>query len=327
MNQRYRTLHLVLASSASVAIIICSYVFSGPFSFRPSSVDAATAEALLKSYASKDSDADGLPDWQESLYGTDPANPESVKIGVKDGDAVAQGLVKPKFQGESPDDINASDVPGALPADNSLTAQFSQEFLKAYVAAGGQNMSEAQKDALIKTLLANFTERAGKVLDSTYTRTSIKVDASVSIVAYAGAVESVLVKNDVPKGQENPIDLMDLYINKGDASAQTKLVALAKSYQGTTKGLLLVKVPPSQLDAHLTLIKSFDSLAKSTLLVANYTKDPVAVLGALTLYQPASTDIVEAFTSISKAIVVTGQPQKGAPGFIIVDFIRNLESQ
>ncbi len=327
MNTHYRTLHLALASSVAVAFIVCAYLFSGPFSFRPSTVDAATAETLLKAYATKDSDSDGLPDWQETLYGTDPANPQSVQVGLNDGEAVAQGLVKPKFQSEAPTPTQASSIPGELPSDDSVTAQFSQEFFKSYIEAGGQTMTAAQQQALLTKLMASFTTRAEKVVVSPYTAVSLHPDQSVTVSSYARAVEEIIIANDSPKGSEKPLDLMDAYINGGDTAAGKKLLSLAKQYERVSSALLALHVPPQLSASHLLLLQSFDSLARSTRLIANYQKDPVAVLGAVSMYQPASTGVVTAFTDIATVILAGGEPVSGAPGFIIVSFARSAQTQ
>ena len=327
MNPHFRTLQLALASSVAVAFIVCSYLFSGPFSFRPSTVDAATAETLLKAYAVKDADSDGLPDWQEALYGTDPANPESVQKGIKDGEAVAQGLVKPKFESAPATPTSAESIPGTLPSDDSVTAQFSQEFLKAYIDAGGQTMSASEQQVLLSRLMQSFTTRAEKVVTSPYTALSIHTDTNVSVLAYAGAVEAIIVANDSPKGSPLPLDLMDAYINNGDAAAGVQLGALAKRYELISKALLALRVPPSVSTSHLLLLQSFDSLARATRLAASFEKDPVAVLGALSIYQPASTGVVEAFTQLATTILSSGEPSKGVPGFIIVNFARSTQTQ
>lgn len=328
MQSRFRTLHLALASSIAVALIVSAYVFSGPFSFRPSTVDAATAESLLKAYSTKDSDSDGLPDWQESLYGTDPTNPQSVKAGVQDGDAVTQGLVKPKFESaKSPEPVDASTIPGTLPTDDSVTAQFSQEFFKSYVEAGGQTMSASDKQALLTRIMQDFTVRTQKLVVSPYTAVSIHTDTSITIASYANTVEEIILNNDVPAGGGSPIDLMDAYVNNGDGSARTKLIALGKSYAGIASGLADTRVPPSLAAMHLSLLQSFDSLARATRLVANYEKDPVAVLGALSIYQPASASIVTALDTFATAILTGGEPEKGAPGALIVNFARSAKKQ
>lgn len=327
MNTRYRTLHLALASSVAVAFIVCAYLFSGPFSFRPSTADAATAETLLKAYATKDSDSDDLPDWQETLYGTDPTNPESVRTGLTDAEAVTQGLVKPKFESEAQTPTQVSSIPGTLPSDDSLTAQFSQEFLKSYIDAGGQTMTASQQQALLAKLMESFTVRAEKVVVSPHNALSIHSDQSVSVLEYARSVEAIIVANDSPKGSTAPLTLMDAYINGGDVSVAPKLTALAKQYERVSSALLALRVPPQLSASHLLLLQSFDSLARSTRLVAAYQKDPIAVMGAMSMYQPASTGVVTALTDLATVILTVGEPAPGTPGYIIVNFARSTQQQ
>lgn len=327
MNSRFRTLHLALASSVSVSLIVLAFLFSGPFSFHPTTVDAATAEELLKSYAAKDSDADGLPDWQESLYGTDPKNPESVKAGVRDGDAVAQGLVKPKFESATPKPVSVASVPGTLPSNNSLTAQFSQEFLKEYIAAGGQAMTASDQQALLSQLVANFTQRAQKLLVSSYSSVSLHTDPKVSVLAYADSVETIIRANGLPVGTEDPVTLMDQYINNGDVSALPKLSQLANKYTAITKALLEVHVPPALAASHLNLLRSFDTLARATRAATTYETDPFATLGALSAYQATAGGVVSAFVEIATVILSTGEPAPGTPGALIVTFARSVNVQ
>ncbi len=327
MQSRFRTLHLALASSVAISLVVVAYLFSGPFAFKTSVVDAATAESLLKSYATKDSDADGLPDWQEALYGTDPQNPESVKVGVLDGDAVAQGLVKPKFESATPKPVSVSSIPGALPSNDSLTAQFSQEFLKNYIAAGGQSMTASEQQALLTSLVANFTARAQKLLVSSYSAVSLHTDPNVSVLAYADAVEHIISRNGVAAGTEDPVTLMDQYINNGDVSALPKLTSLANKYSAITTSLLAVHVPPSLATSHLALLRSFDTLARATHAATTYETDPFATLGALSAYQATAGGVVSAFVDIAKVILSTGEPAPGTPGSLIVTFARSVQKQ
>lgn len=319
-----RTLNLVLASSVALSMIVLAYLFSGPFTLSPSLAEAQSADELLKAYASKDSDSDGLPDWQESLYGTDPENPQSVKAGVSDSDAVAQGLVSLKFASDTSGlaTTAGTDVPGTAVSDSSLTAQFSQAFFKAYVAAGGQNMTESDQQALLNTLMADFSARAQKLVVSSYTSVNVHTDPAVTVTDYAGAVESALVRYDVPAGEGSAVELMDAFVNGGDQSAQPKLLRLAASYASISKALANAHVPPALLSQHLALMQSFDTLGRATALVADYQKDPIGVLGALSVYVPASKSASDAFKSIGAAIVASGEPAEGAPGYLLVSIAR-----
>jgi hypothetical protein len=308
-------------------MVVLAFLFSGPYSLSPNLVEAQTADALLKAYAAKDTDSDGLPDWQESLYGTDATNPESAKAGVTDSEAVARGLVSLKFASDT-SELNRTtgeDVPGTPVADTTLTAQFSQAFFKAYVDAGGQNMEAGDQQALLDSLIADFSVRAQKIVSSRYNQISVHTDATVTTEAYIAAIETTLRAHEVPEGSANPVLLMDAYIQKGDAKARPKLLALTASYGAVTKDLSDMHVPPALAGQHLILLQSFDTLARATKVVTEYEQDPMAVLGALAIYEPASKAIVSTLTSFASIILAHGEPTTGEPGALIVNFARSVQ--
>ena len=94
------------AGSITIALAFAVIVITGAwFLSKPGGASLANAEsteALLKSYAIQDTDGDGLPDWEESLYGTDPKKADTDGDGVNDAQAVKEGLVKLSLSAEVP---------------------------------------------------------------------------------------------------------------------------------------------------------------------------------------------------------------------------------
>ena len=76
------------AGSITIAVAFAVIVITGAwFLSKPGGASLANAEsteALLKSYAIQDTDGDGLPDWEESLYGTDPKKADTDGDGIGD---------------------------------------------------------------------------------------------------------------------------------------------------------------------------------------------------------------------------------------------------
>ncbi len=330
MRYSPRTLRIVGASVIALVFIGGAYLQAGPGGILGALniVNAKTSEELLKAYAAKDTDNDGLPDWQEALYGTDPNNPMSFKAGVTDGDAVAQGLIKPKVQSVTATTTAAAYqplVPGAAPTPGSLTDQFSQEFFESFInAGGGQAMSDDAKQALITSLIGDFSTKAKVALDSPYTSVSVHTQAGETVLQYSAAVEAVLRAHDVAQGQGDPVTLMDALLEQNDETARPKIQKLAAAYAAIATALAVTPVPPALADEHLSLLQSFDTLARATTLVANYEKDPVAVLGSLAVYQPASQAITVAFQGIATALLAEGEPAPGTPGRLILNYARNV---
>ena len=327
-----RTNRIVGSLIVATLLIGGAYISSGQTIFSHQVASAESTDDLLKSYAAKDSDGDGLPDWEEALYGTDPNKAISNPFGIPDGEAVAEGKLGPQTLKDQLPKTDAptpvSDLPGTDPASGSVTEQFSEQFLQAYMAkSNGQPLSDTDQQDLVNSLLQNVGSLTAGMFDSHYTIVSIHTNTSESVLTYAGGVEDIIQAHDVAQGNAEPITLMQSLLENSDESARTKLKTLSDSYAAITKDLVAQSVPPSLAANHLMLIQSFDSLAKATAAVTNYEKDPVAVLGSLKIFQPASQAVLNSLSQIAAAVLTTGEPAPGTPGAMIVNMARSNETQ
>lgn len=331
-----RTLRIGASFLLALLFIGVAYVLSGPSFLTRKTANAGSTEELLKAYAAKDTDGDLLPDWQEALYGTDPKKADSDGDGMSDEEAARQGKLTPNAlasqlpseQDTTSQPLTDADFGGVpAPAPGSITEQFSHEFFQEYMeTSGGRPMSAEEQQALVSELLSRFTDQARELFASSYTAVSIHTDASISVTQYAGAIEGILYTNDVPEGENEPFLLMEALIQNDDESARSKLEILADSYESITEDLLAVRVPPQFTSQHLALVRSFDELHKATRSVTSYEDDPLGVMGALSIYQPASDQIVTTLKDIAKVILGDGEPDAGTPGAVIVNFARSTET-
>ncbi len=130
---------LTILLFASILILGGALLFF--FSHRPAPVPSQTtvqalpAATLPNALATADSDKDGLKDWEEQIYGTDPHNPDTDGDGTYDGEEVAQGRDPLK---KSPDDIlpkkQELQKPVA-PKEANLTRDLSSLFFERYLKA------------------------------------------------------------------------------------------------------------------------------------------------------------------------------------------------
>lgn len=313
----------------AILMVAGAYVLPGLNLPQTKPVNAELTDDLLASYVSKDTDQDGLPDWQEALYGTSKDNPDSDGDGIQDGEAVRRGLLTPTaLASQLPDDPVGEEVlPGTAPAPGSITEQFARAFFEAVLKeSGGAPMTEEAQAALVERLLADFSARAARSLNSSYTQVSVRTSHDVSVTAYAGSVEQILRARDVPEGVGEPLPLMQALMEEGDESARTKLRTLARSYAAITSDLVALRVPPSLTAEHLALVRSFDMLAKATTLVADYEGDPLGVIGALTVYPSAAGSMLQSLSGIAVAVLGGGEPAPGTPGALIVNIARSAET-
>ena len=326
-----RTVRIIAASALSVVFVAGAYAFSGPLTFLNGKIAGAqSTDDLLKAYAAKDTDSDGLPDWQEALYGTDPSNPHSVDATLTDSEAVNKGMVTPKTSASVPADqqpearATAADVPGTDPAPGSLTDEFGKQFFQEYVAASnGGALTDDQKNALISKLLADYSQKASALLLSPYTSISVHVSKTVSATEYAGQVEQIFRAHDVPEDSASAPPLLEEFLANNDKEALKKLSVFGAAHEAIAKDLLQVSVPPSLAAQHLELIQSFDTLARATKAATNYEQDPLTVMGALPLYASTGKTMLHSLQGIAAGVIAEeGEPAPGTPGAIIVSLAR-----
>ena len=310
----------------ALLISVCFMAF-GYFAASPLHTDIAKAgsiDAALKAYATKDTDGDGLPDWKESLYGTDTENAHSVDKTMTDGEAVAAGKVKPKFSSAAP----AATTPTTAPKDEfevgaaaagSLTDEFAKAFFESYTETDGTSADQA---ALVESLMVEYRARVAEKLASSYTVASVHVSSATDVDTYAAGVQQAYLKNAIIGGAPDAPDAIDSYITNSDVKSLADLRALEKSYRGTADALAALSVPATLKDSHLALMRSYDSLAKSMRAIADFKTDPLATLGAIGVYQTSATDIRAAFATMSAAILLKGEPAEGTPGAYIVNTSR-----
>ena len=310
----------------ALLISVCFMAF-GYFAASPLHTDIAKAgsfDAALKAYATKDTDGDGLPDWKESLYGTDTENAHSVDKNMTDAEAVAAEKVKPKFSSAAP----VATAPAAAPKDEfevgaaaagSLTDEFAKAFFESYTETDGTGTDQT---ALVDSLMVTYRARVAAKLASPYTKASVRVSAGTDTAAYAADIRDAFVRNAIAGGAPDAPTAIDSFITNGDVRSLADLRALEASYRGTATALATLSVPPALSEAHLSLLRSYDSLAKSMRAISDFKNDPLATLGAIGMYQTAAMDIRAAFASLSAALLTAGEPTAGTPEAFIIDTAR-----
>ena len=319
-----RNLRIAGASLIAVLMVAGGYVLPGLTFPETKAVNAELTDDILASYVAKDTDSDGLPDWQETLYGTDSNVPDTDGDGVTDGEAVRRGLLTPRsLSSQLPQEpIGEEDIPGEAPAPGSFTERFSRAFFEAYIkASGGEPMSAEAQEKLINDLLATYASEAGRSLVPTHTRVSIRTDASLDLIAYAARVEGVL--QSLPQGENSDMfALSQDLIENDEAEAGTRLGVVGNQYSAASRQLLAMSAPLSFVDAHLQLVNGLEEAGRAAKAVSTYKEDPLLTMGALTVLSPARADILQAINTLAEAVLMRGEPAPGTPGAVLVETAR-----
>ncbi len=249
-------------------------------------------ETLQKKLRNNDRDKDGLLDWEEALWNTDPNNPDTDNDGTTDGDEVDLNRNPLK---KGPNDYQ--NIKTSLPAKNSTqtntTEAFSQQFFIDYMDL--RKSGNLKDPAKTKMLL----EKAQKILSTAtaiYNISDIIItrETPETIRAFGNQIGSIL-KIYGGSGNERALDIVETAVVENKPDEIKKLDPILKSYKDIRDNLLTVSVPNSAASAHLKLINSVSSLYNSLVSLRNLFVDPLQALVKLKKY---TTDSVETAQSL-----------------------------
>lgn len=302
MAHSTRTLRIAAASLLAVFMIGGTYLSTGPNPFFGMTriAGAQSSEELLREYAAKDSDADGLPDWQEALYGTDPMNPESFQVGIRDGEAVAQGLIEPKVVVRPENEPTDPDtIPGTLAAPSSLTDRFSQTLLKQYLMNRGEKPpTSAEIVAFVEAGIADLERE--NVSPPRFSLADVRTTGdtgTAALTAYAANVEQAFVLNTVSADKNELSYFADAL--KEDAAALRKIASIGEAYADIANALIAIPAPAEARQAHLSIANALMHMSETSGDMAALKTDPLRALMGIGLYEKYAEELVAAFTNMN----------------------------
>ena len=272
----------------------------------PKLVQASTESELLEQIAYQDTDEDGLPDWEEALFGTDPKSRDSRTLGMTDGEAVHRGLIVPTLTTPSlppatpGQDATRLGLPS--PQEGSLTDSFAKTFFTLYLSAKQQKGADLTKEEItalatktLETLLLSVSATPAYKTESEITVSGAGIDA---LRSYATTAEGVFAAHASNLPRSELEYLQDLIA--GDKGAKASIEEIARAYQDTAKGLAAISVPQEMQKTHLALVNAAMQMGNISNDFAQLETDPLSVMLALAQYKPAILALAGAFTDISK---------------------------
>lgn len=328
---------LTLATIFSVALIAGAYFFARDIE-SPSVAQASEETALLQAIAAKDSDGDGLPNWEEALYGTDPNVVDTFRLGMADGEAVAKGLIVPKAIADIPaaaadTSINYAAIGLPKPTEGTLTDIFAKNFFTLYLSAkranGGADLTNDQTNALAGQAMGQLSQMVAPASDFKKAA-DIKVSGSGpdALRVYAAASEAVILAHiPQPQPSKNQIQYLQGYLNNGDRSALDTLRAMAAFYRDAAIGLSAIAAPGEMAATHLSLINAFARAGGEIRDFSRIDSDPFAAMFALGQHPQTIAALTAAFTDVARIFAAANIVLvPGTKGATFVNLIRDRTS-
>ncbi len=340
MGQILRHWRIPFATLFSVALIIGAYMLAKSVE-SPALAQASAETALLQAIAAKDSDADGLSDWEEALYGTDPHQTDTNHLGMTDGEAVKKGLVVPKVMANlaaassasnASDGVNYAAAGLTAPTEGTLTDAFAKNFFALYLTAkeanGGVNLTGAQTSALAEQAMEQLSQAIvpaasfKKAADMTVSGTG--PDA---LRAFAIAAEAVLRKN-ATDATKSEIEYFQDAVQSDDASARAHLRSLADAYRASAIGIAVLPVPKELAAVDLAIVNAIMRLSEIDRDFSRVDTDPLAAMLALQQFRKTELAAEQAFTTLAAIYRVNGVSlPRGAPGASFVNLMADITAR
>ena len=247
----------------------------------------------------RDSDKDGLKDWEEELWGTNPNNPDTDEDGTNDGDEVDDNR-NPTVAG--PDDVFQGDIfikqsssdfsSGGL----TETEKFSQEFFAEYLSLkqSGVDLNEQEvQDFLINS---TFEKAQVEIKKDSYTPTDLNIiqdDSVDAIKKYGNEMGNIIITYSIES--ENEAVILKRALENNDKEEIKKLEPIITAYKNHLDKFLNVPVPQSATITHLKIINSFSLIASTIEGMRAVFSDPLIALNSVAVYQDNAQELGDSF--------------------------------
>jgi hypothetical protein len=243
----------------------------------------------------KDSDGDGISDWEEALWGTDKN-----KIRTFDNISDATYIENKKKELNIEQSVNVSKL--------TETEKFAREFFTSFSAM--KESGQVDQDTINSFSNALGQKIVNPALVDRYGEADIKIDTDdnsdlVQKQKYYDTVKK-LFESYAGTGIGDELDI----VNSGLASSGTtnnadpyrKLSVIANAYQDFAKKLMEIKVPGELTIYHLQIANSSNNTGISVMNMKEIVNDPLVGLQGLSQYQKYSEDLTKAVADLETVL-------------------------
>ena len=241
-----------------------------------------------------DSDSDGLKDWEELLWKTDPSKTDTDGDGTNDNEEISLNRnplkAGPDDKISDKEDLVAQEKAASDSKQNTLTAAYARKFLTEYMTLKQQKgeLSGLDKESLVQSFMDSLEPLT---VDDAYNISNIKIsnDASESsIKKYANDMKKIFIDED--HGFINELDVFEALfknIKEGNPDFQKNIESLNYSigkYEELINKLIDTIVPKILSKDHLEAINGLNNVKFAIKNMAFAPSDPVKAMMGRKLY-------------------------------------------
>lgn len=246
---------------------------------------------VVKDIISKDTDGDGLKDWEEPLWGMDPKKIDTNDNGKTDLEEVRQA------QSALSSDDKARDQQSAemSSTETGRTALDVVQLISSLYQSGSLNENNVGD---VQAQIEEYIKSRGTADHYKESDLQSVVLTKDSAVEYAKKIDVIFGKYPIEDKDFNYVSLsLRQYLEDGTGDAE--YVKLEKKYHSLADELSKIPIPANAISAHLAVVNSIYNIGEFFTDVRAYDIDPVRTLSATVNYE----DFVKKLSSSMTALI------------------------
>jgi len=256
-----------------------------------------------------DTDKDGLKDWEENLWKTDPTNPDTDGDGTDDNSEI---LAKRDPLTAGPDDFLEENAPLNLNKEDqdndnqnkplTQTDLLSRELFVGYATLKQNNqLGTEQEDQFIDDLIEkNLSLNTNQ--PKNYTLDDLNITQNNSEESFQQYINNIKNIDNLAKNLESEIIIIKRVLETKNQDDLDKLTSNLEIYALMEKQLLNIEIPSEISESHLDLINALDKLEKNIEDMSQVFIDPIRSLNGIKNYFETGKLITEKIEEIMNSI-------------------------
>jgi hypothetical protein len=255
-----------------------------------------SSQNLAHQVSEYDKDNDGLKDWEEILWKTDPNNPDTDGDGTGDNEEI---ILKrdPTVAGPN-DSLKTTELAKKMTDENiTRTDVFTREFFTEYLSLKNKNVLNPENqnefiDSYIKDNLTRSQIKEYTVNDFYIIQNDVFSDKQTYYNSIQKEIDKLFLIT------ENELFTISKIVEVNNPEDIEKLKFAVSVYKEMVNDLISLSVPESVLNIHLNMVNNLNKLAENINLMKDINTDPISGLEGLQNYSPSEEALAVSFSKL-----------------------------
>jgi hypothetical protein len=279
----------VVAILILLATVFGIYEITLYFKNRNSSKQGTQTTLLVKDVVQKDSNDNGIPDWEESLWGFDPT-----KNGPENKEAILAKRAELAKDNPLPLDENGQEK--ALTENETLSREF---FALIMSLQQSGNLNETSMNSVASTISEKINPTPIPDIYTKADQITKNTNKKEDMVSYAKNIQKLLQEH---KDLGNELTYISQGVENQDPTALSLVENAASSYKSLGKELVKIPVPSSLAPTMLNMANNYEKIGQSTEGLTKSIDNPILAMASLINYKKYNDALLVDIDNFSKGI-------------------------